>query len=377
VYSLVLKLIKNGLRYRYLRLVGKPSRPQALTLEITHNCLAKCVMCNIWKIPRDVLDMPVETWIRLLSSDLFSQLIELDITGGEPFMREDISDLIHGICDLKKSRLPNLRSIAITTNGILTKKILEFIEQSSTRLLEAQIDLVIVCAVDAIGSIHDQVRNVKGAWTKVNETINRLAELREKYPNLIIGLKTTILPLNINELESISQYAEKYGLFKIISPFIITKGRYLNEEKTDDLIFTESDYRKMIQFFLREKGSWDYHGNALVSYCRTGIMEKPCSCGFNYFFIRSTGEIFLCPLIDKSLGNINDANIEELYNSNQASRMRKSIGRFPQCRTCTEPGLERYSLPFEGFSYLKLLKQMGKSSFLKFHQHMGFDKYLG
>ena len=125
MYSLVLKLIKNGLRYRYLRLVGKPSRPQALTLEITHNCLAKCVMCNIWKIPRDVLDMPVETWIRLLSSDLFSQLIELDITGGEPFMREDISDLIHGICDLKKSRLPNLRSIAITTNGILTKKILE------------------------------------------------------------------------------------------------------------------------------------------------------------------------------------------------------------------------------------------------------------
>ena len=49
---------------------------------------------------------------------------------------------------------------------------------------------------------------------------------------------------------------------------------------------------------------------------------------------------------------------------------------FVECRSCTEPGLERYALPFEGFHYLKLLLSLGKSDFLAFHAHMGLDKYV-
>ena len=134
---------------------------------------------------------------------------------------------------------------------------------------------------------------------------------------------------------------------------------------------------KMIEFYEKERFEWSYHGGKLVEYFRTGTMNKPCSCGFNYFFVRSSGEVFLCPLISEPVGNIKESPIEDLFCSEKAARIRKRIGKYPQCRVCTEPGLERYALPYQGFAYLSLLIKLGKRQFFKLHQHMGLDKYLG
>ena len=333
-------------------------------------------MCNIWKIPREVRDLPMDMWIDLLSSDLFSDLRELDVTGGEPFLRQDLEELFAVICDLKKDRLKALKSIAVTTNGFLTRTILEKTEKILRMLQDRQLDLVIVCAMDAIGETHDKIRNYKDAWKKVNETIEGLKKLRENHSNLIIGLKTTILPVNVGALEEIIQYADSNGLFTIISPFIITRGRYLNLDRGKDLQFSQDDRAKMISFYKSDRFKWSFHGERLARYFETGTMKKPCSCGFNYFFVRSTGEVFLCPLIDKGLGNINEKSVRDLFHSEKAARIRRKIGRYPECKQCTEPGLERYALPFEGITYLRLFFKMGRKKFFQLHRHMGLDKYL-
>ena len=370
------QLFRNGLRFHYLKRRGKPGSPQALSLEITHDCIAKCIMCNIWKIPRAVPNLPIEDWIQLLSSDLFSDLRELDVTGGEPFLRKDLVDLFIGICALKQKNLKALQSIAVTTNGFLTRRILEYTEKILQRLREKHIDLIMVCAMDAIGGLHDRIRNYKNAWSKVNETIEGLKRLREKFPNLIIGLKTTILPINVGALEDIARYADDNGLFTIISPCIITQGRYLNPDRASDLAFTHDDIEKMIQFYESERFRWSFHGDSLVQYLKTGAIHKPCSCGFNYFFVRSTGDVYLCPLIPEAVGNVREISIKDLFSSERASHIRRSIGRYPECKRCTEPGLERYALPYEGFTYLSLLSKMGKKEFFQLHHHLGLDKYV-
>ena len=237
-------------------------------------------------------------------------------------------------------------------------------------------DLVMVCAMDAIGPTHEKIRNYKDAWTKVDGTIKGLKTLRERYPNLIIGLKTTILPLNVDELENITHYADANGLFTIISPCIITRGRYLNDELENDLAFSADDMGKMIGFYRSQRFQWSFHGDSLARYFETGIMKKPCSCGFNYFFVRSNGEVYLCPLIDMGAGNIQERSVEDIFGSKGASQIRRKIGRFSECMGCTEPGLERYSLPYEGFTYLSLLLRMGSRAFLQLHRHMGLDKYM-
>jgi MoaA/NifB/PqqE/SkfB family radical SAM enzyme len=230
--------------------------------------------------------------------------------------------------------------------------------------------------MDAVDEVHDQIRGYKGAWQKVNRTIQGLVELRQTFSNLIIGLKTTIVPANVVQLNDIIRYAEHYDLFTIISPCIITKGRYLNYDLADHLAFQPEDIREMIAFFESDCFQWSYHRNRLVDYLRTGKMRKACTCGYNYFYVRSTGELFLCPLINTSIGNIRQHTIEELFASKSANRIRQRIGKSPECDTCTEPGLERYALPFQGFSYLSLLLSMKKGSFLQLHRHMGMEKYF-
>jgi hypothetical protein len=65
-----------------------------------------------------------------------------------------------------------------------------------------------------------------------------------------------------------------------------------------------------------------------------------------------------------------------LWGSSEASRLRRGIGGFDACRRCTEPGLERYSLPYEGLAYLSLLRDLGVRRFLRLHEHMGLGKYF-
>ncbi|MBN2063113.1 MAG: radical SAM protein [Deltaproteobacteria bacterium] len=376
ILNLSYRLITNGLKFQYLKRTGRPGSIQAVSLEITHHCIAKCIMCNIWKIPRDVQDLPMDVWLKLLSSELVSDLRELDVTGGEPFLRDDLLDLFRGIYRLRTGNLRALRSIAITTNGLLTERVLNFTEEILRIITGRGLQLVIVCAMDAIGELHDRIRNFKDAWTRVNRTVEGLTRLRERFPNLIIGLKTTILPLNVGELERIAAYADSKGLFTIISPCIITDVRYLNPDRAADLIFNQEAKEKIIGFYQGNRFQWSYHAEALINYFRTGVIRKPCTCGFNYFFVRSTGQVFLCPLVGRSPGNIQEKSPKEIIFSENARRTRRNIGRYPECRKCTEPGLERYALPYEGFSYLSLLYKMGIRNFLQLHYHMGLDKYI-
>ncbi len=375
-YRLAAWLALNGAKFRYLKSMGKPVRPQAVSLEITHDCVAKCVMCNIWKIPRDVASLSVDQWLQFLASPFFSNLRELDITGGEPYLVKRLPDLFAGICVLQQNNLKHLQSIAITTNGILTRDVVDFSEAILRTLKAYNIELVVACAVDAVGPVHDNIRGVKGAWSKVHATIQGLIRLRSRFPNLILGLKTTILPANVDALDTIADYAAENDLFTIFSPCIITRGRYLNPDRADDLAFTRQQTEKMIRFFKKGPSHWQYHNEQMVHFLKAGSIKKPCSCGFNYFFIRYNGTLFLCPLIDIPIGNVMESELENLLSSRKACKVRKRIGEFSNCSQCTEPGLERFSLPFEGWTYLRVLKDMEPEAFFQMHRHMGMDKYL-
>jgi MoaA/NifB/PqqE/SkfB family radical SAM enzyme len=370
------RLAWNGLRYRWLKVTGRPALPQALSLEVTRRCIARCIMCNIWKTPPCLPELTAEEWLGVLRSPVLRGLRELDITGGEPFLRKDLGRLFEGIAGLKDSHFPGLRSVAVTTNGFLTEKACEGVRAILGPMEERGIDLVMVCAMDGVGDIHDRIRSFEGGWVKLDSTIRELTALRARHPGLVIGLKTTVIPDNVDELNGIVRYAGERGLFTIISPCILTPNRYSNLDREEALAFTPEAKEKLAQFYDGPAFRWQYHRKALRSYFRTGRMEKPCAAGFNYYFIRSTGDLYPCPLIEARIGNVKATPIEDLLGSSAAQRFRKVVGSHPACRACTEPGLERYALPFEGFHYLGLSFRMSKWDFAQLHRHMGLDKYL-
>ena len=372
----VWKLIGNGIRYHRLKYTGKPHRLEAISLEITHRCICQCSMCNIWKIPPHVADLDLSDWLGLLSSPELRYLRELDLTGGEPFLRNDLGELLQGICDLQPTKFPELRTVAITTNGILTNRILEHTHDIIGPLRDRGIDLVLACGMDAVGDLHDRIRNFPGAWKKLQSTLSGLYSLRKNHSNLILGIKTTIVPPNTHELGRIADYAEENGLFAIISPCIITPNRFGNTDREVDLKFNPEDLEAIIRFYEGPRFAWSGHREALLGYLKTGMMDKPCSAGFNTLFVRHNGEVFSCPVLTVSLGNIKDRTLGNLFRSETADQFRKKVGVFPECNICTEPGMERIAWPFEGFAFLMLLARMGTKDFGCLTQHMGLDKYL-
>jgi MoaA/NifB/PqqE/SkfB family radical SAM enzyme len=370
------RLVYNGLRYRLLKFSGNACGLQAISLEVTHRCICRCCMCNIWQIPNDVPDLQLTEWTDLLSSPELSGLREIDITGGEPFLRKDLVELLTWIYTAKPKRFPELRTVAITTNGLLTERVLDVVAQIIEPMRERRIDLVLACGMDAAGERHDQIRKYKGAWEKLSATIEKLKALRKNYSNLILGIKTTIVPLNVRELDQIAAFAQENELFTIISPCIITPNRFGNVDLKEELTFSEDDLKDIVSFYKGPSFAWSGHRQAMLQYLETGKMKKPCSAGFNTVFVRHTGDVFPCPLIPTVLGNIKEVNLGELLSSSTAVKFRQHIGAYPTCKVCTEPGLERLAWPFEGFTCLRRFIQMGGKDFDRLAQHMGFDKYL-
>ena len=372
----LLPLLNRGLRFRYQRLTGRPGQLQALSLELTRRCMARCLMCNIWRTPQELPELSVDDWLELLADKRLSDLRELDLTGGEPFLLPELGELFAGICRLKRSHLPKLQSIAITTNGFLTERILQVVTEILPLLEEAQIGLVFAFGFDAVGPLHDRIRGYEGGWQKLSETIEGLVALREQYPGLVLGAKTTVTRHNIDGLEEVVCYAEEQGLFTIISPYILTPARYSNLDREDDLALPAADLEKLKQFYASPRFRWSYFRRELLRYLESGRMRKPCSAGFNYGFIRSNGDFHPCPLREAKLGNVREVPLAKLLSNAQAANLRRSIGGFPECRTCTEPGLERYALAYEGFHYLGELFRLGPAGFRELHRHLGLDKYF-
>ena len=373
---LLFTLAARGVRYRCLKALGLPGKPEALSMEVTRRCIAKCVMCNIWRMEPNAPELEAADWLRLLESPVLSELKELDITGGEPFLRKDIVELLMGIGRLKSTHLKSLCSVAITTNGFLTEKVLKDVGAVIGPLEQAGVTLVFACGFDAVGETHDRIRNFKGGWEKLNATLEGLAALREKFPSLVLGIKTTVTRYNIHELDKVCRYADDHRLFTIISPYILTANRYANLEREDSLALSVEELEKLRNFYNSPRFQWSYYRSELLRFLDSGRMYKPCSAGFNYFFIRSTGELFSCPIIDHLLGNVKDKPLAELIRSAEAYRFRRNILKFPECGVCTEPGLERYALPFEGFHYLRQYFKLGRKGFRSLHRHMGLDKYF-
>ena len=367
------RLFINGLRCRLLKRLRRPGPIQALSLEITHRCICRCVMCNIWQIPHGTRELPLSAWADLLAEDVFANLAELDITGGEPFLKSGLPAFFNRLKTLKRTHLRDLRSVAITTNAILTRRVLDTTRDILEIMNGTGVQLVLAIAMDALDDRHDRIRGHAGAFQKMRTTLDGLMALRARYPALVLGIKTTILPLNVDQLVPIDAFARRHGLFSIISPCIITGGRYLNQDRRRALSFNPQEIDQMVDFFSRADLDGRVHARSLTAYLRSGTINKTCSCGFNYAFVRSTGHIHLCPLLSSSVGNVEDSNFTRVWHSPAARALRGRIGKSDACRHCTEPGLERYALLFEGWAYLGFLFALGPMRFKRLHAHLGLD----
>jgi len=373
-------LLNNSIRYRRLKQSGAPMKPLGVSVAVTGRCNSHCIMCSIWKIAKEnpgliEQEMTIDEILGYLSGPCMQNLVEVDLTGGEPYLRDDLEELVYKISDLKLKYgiLEKLQTIIIPSNGYLTDKILSTLKRILERLKGKGIDIVPVSSLDGIGRTHDIIRGTRGAYEKQKATIDGMIELRKTYSDFFFPmLKSTIMHANVDELEELFRFASQRQMFPIISSVIISKKRFRNDRYRSQLELTVEDQAKIASFYADEKKDLDFYYKKIFESIISGVKQWTCTALFDYVFIDYDRKVYPCPIQDACVGDLGNSTMTEILTSQRAADIRKNVGNMELCRQCTEPGSVRYSQIMEGAAMLDFIKAKGR----KHYQEMIFDRGL-
>src|SRR3989338_5656556 len=138
--------------------------PLSMVHFITKKCNARCSHCFIdFDNPATFKGELTIKEIEQFTKSVGWQLQNVNLTGGEPFLRRDIFSIAKCYLDNTK-----IKTMYITTNGFFTSFVKEFIEQ----YIAARYDrlLIFSLSIDDFPEKHDSNRKVKGLFKKTIET---------------------------------------------------------------------------------------------------------------------------------------------------------------------------------------------------------------
>ena len=302
--------------------------------------------------------------------------MELDLTGGEPFLRPDLPLLIDRIGALQRDSLRSLKTVALATNGLLPRQTVEAVKRFLIAIA-GRFDLAMVCSLDGIGEAHDLIRGVPGAYSRVQETIERLGEIAAKYMSFRLGIKTTIVSGNWEQIPGLTRFARDRGLFHILSPVLFTAERFRNLERQAELEVLTKYRDDLIDLYSSAELADCHYSHVVVDTLRHEGRRVSCSAGTDHFFVEGDGRIFPCPLVSMVLGDIKVMSAEGLLSSPERRKATRMAGRFDECKWCLEPGCIRFSQATEGFAFLRfILGRQGAKRFRRAYCDEGLHKYF-
>jgi len=156
----MIHIIKSIIKNR----LGLIQYPSFITFFVTWRCNCKCIMCDIWKKEKGC-ELNLDE-----IKQIFSQLKCIDtirISGGEPFLRKDLAEIIN-IIDTKV----NPKIIHITSNGLLTNSIIKTLQN-----IKPIKKIHLKISIDGIGKEHDKIRGIPEVYDKAINTVEKLSKL--------------------------------------------------------------------------------------------------------------------------------------------------------------------------------------------------------
>ena len=332
-------------------LFRKNSLPIYFILFLTNKCNARCHHCFYWKnINKESEELKLEEIIEI--SRNIKGIEHLAITGGEPFLRQDLVSVVEAF--YKNS---GVRSISLQSNGFMTEKIFTAVKD----ILEKcpKLNLQVAISMDNIGDKHDRMRRVPGIFMRAAETIKKMKTLKRK--NLQVAVNIALSSQNQDDIENIYLHIRDIIKPDAIYPLLcrgdvenkelknVVPGYYekLTEMCRDDMAKRKIGYKNFLFF------SWL---NARDSLARKLVLERisnkksacvNCVAGDLAGVMRENGDVYACELKNLKLGNIREAGyrLEKIWSSPEAARARKWIKQ-NKC-SCTHECFFNFNLLFD------------------------------
>ncbi|MGZ5283962.1 MAG: radical SAM protein, partial [Bacteroidia bacterium] len=189
------KLHHTFQRYKTLQ-TGNISALPIVILMPHSSCNCRCVMCDIWKDNKNLKQLSEHDIYGLMSSleRLGTQYVVM--SGGEALLNTNFFRL----CEILRTK--NIK-ICLLSTGITLKKnaaqVVEFVDE-------------VIISLDGNEAVHNQVRNIPGAFAKLKEGIEALRTIKNNYK---ISGRTVIHKLNFSVWPEIISTAKNLGLNSI------------------------------------------------------------------------------------------------------------------------------------------------------------------
>ena len=321
------------------------NEPISLVHFVTNRCNARCSFCFIdFDDPKTFKGELSLEEIEKLTKNLGKSLLNVNLTGGEPFARKDLIEIAKAY--LKNS---TIQSIYITTNASLPDRIKKFTEEIT--LFSPETELTFQISVDDFPQNHDKVRKVKGIFDKCIETYNLLKTFGPKV-NPVISI--TVTEENCDNIREIFKYLNSDCKINSIKCCIVRdEGVYKtpSEKKkriydaynwlTDEIV-KKSKTKEIVNYNSESIQGKLHKKKDLISWEMVKKMYlqpkfiSPCHAGGLFGIITANGMIYPCEILeDKLLGNLRDyeMNFMEIW-SNKETKETKDWIKKSKCN-CT------------------------------------------
>ncbi len=321
---------------RHARLTAENYRslpdPPFLILFINSICNMKCEHCFYWRNLNQKDDLTREELFALSRS--LGRIENLNLSGGEPFIRKDIAAICRQFIQHNQ-----VRQIYVPTNGYFTEKTVKAV---SGILEEPGLDLLAIeLSLDGMPAFHDTFRVAKNSFKKAMETYDALAELQKEEPRLRIHAISTATDINMGEIKRLTTYLYQRCPNMDHHNLAIIRGDRKNPELAAPLV---DDYTALYEYMRRlwaprEEGRYGAVVEPMLQWTKIETLKQqkqivPCRAGRLSVVVYANGDVSLCE-IHEPIGNLRQNSFSEIWSSPAAQRLRRSISA-KECHCTTE-----------------------------------------
>lgn len=281
--------------------------PREALLAVTYRCNAKCYMCNTWKYPTNRADeVGPEDLEKLPGGYRFA-----NVTGGEPFLREDIDDIIEVV-------LSKTKRLVVSTNGFFTDKIVCVAEKFFPRV-------GIRISIEGLPAANDELRGIRDGFDHGIRTLLMLRSMGLED----IGFGITVSDRNALDMLELYELAEALGLEFATAAMHNSYYFHKFDNVFNDRNTICEQFKELSTRLLKTKRvkNWfrAYFNYGLANYVRGNPRLLPCEVGSDLFFMDPFGEIRPCNGLEMTMGNIKEKSFEEIWNSPEAAQVREAV----------------------------------------------------
>ncbi len=323
--------------------LAAPVSPLVLTFSVTGACQSRCKTCRIGE--RHQADPSIAA--RDLSLDEIERIFAttgpvtfFNVSGGEPFLRKDLAQIIRLACVHLRPRLFHISTNALAPASIarITREILAVLDAHA----DPDVPISIKPSIDGLGALHDHIRGVEGNFDKLEKTLKSLLAIRAGNPRLHVDLGTVISRFNIEHLDEVEDWVHAQGIESYRHEIAEQRAEFHNLE--DSIAPSLAQYEAAVERF-KDKILDHLAGKAwltrtteavrLVYYdltvqiLREQRQVTPCFAGSSSVHLNHDGQLWPCCVLGdrQALGQLRDADYDlmAVLRSPRADAVRRFI----------------------------------------------------